>query len=154
MTTRPQRIDFTGGDAVAIVFSGFCLTHCLCWPFLIAALPSLMNAESGMLHQVLGAFSILISFVVLGVAFDCHRDCSVIVPGIAGVTFLAVNTVLPQECCSAVNAYIAGKITFTEVTVLNWLTFMLAPIGAALLILAHFKNRRLVASRKPRGKKP
>ncbi|QDT35389.1 MerC domain-containing protein [Thalassoglobus polymorphus] len=153
MVSKSQRIDFVGADKVAMLFSGCCLVHCLGWPFLIAALPSLVSTESGMLHQALGAFSILISLVVLGVAFDCHGNHRVIAVGIAGMSLLAVNAAMPGEYCSAVNAYIAGNITLTEVSLTNWLTFLLAPLGAGLLIIAHFDNRRLLANSSPRRKK-
>lgn len=145
MTPQPQRIDSTGGDEAAMLLSGCCLAHCLGWPFLIAALPSLVISESGLLHQMLGVISILISLVVLGVAYDKHRNYWVVAVGIAGITLLAVNIALPIECCSVVYECIAGKIPLSEITPANWLTFLIAPFGAALLILAHYKNRQLLS---------
>lgn len=152
MPVKRQHVDFTGGDEVAIGFSVCCMLHCLAWPFLLALVPSLLDPSNGLLHQLLGALSVLISLLVLGVGYDFHRTRLPVLLGLCGIVLLAVNIALPLECCTAVTAWASGSLHFSEITLASWGAFLMAPAGAVLLIGAHVSNRKLLANRRTRRK--
>lgn len=152
MSAKRQHVDFTGGDEVAISLAAFCLLHCLAWPFLLAMGPSVLDSSSGLLHQFLGALSILVSLLVLGTGYDFHRKRVPVLLGICGIVLLSINIVLPLECCSAVTAWASGGLHFSEIKLANWGAFLMAPAGAVFLIAAHFSNLQLLAGQSARRK--
>lgn len=147
MSVRRQRVDFTGSDEVAIGLSTCCLLHCVAWPFLLANVPGVLDPSSGLLHQMLGAISVFVSLIVLGIGYDFHHTRSPVALGICGIVLLTINIVLPLECCSAVTAWASGRLSFSEIKFVNWGAFLIAPVGAVLLISAHTSNRRLLKKR-------
>lgn len=128
LATRDIEPPIRGLDALAMVFSGLCLLHCLALPVLVAALPlaasSLFADER--FHQWLLLGAVPTSVVALGWGWRRHRDAPVAWLGIAGLVFMV---------------FAAFGIEF------GWIDAHgergLTIVGAVLLAIAHLRNFRL-----------
>ncbi len=130
-----------------------CIVLTLVTSVLLTAMPGLLGDEAGLLHKVLATMTSVISLIILGIGYDIHRIRWRIVFGIPGVLFLLVNMALPTDCCYTVNVWAAGKLDISEVTLVNWLGFLMTPFGTILLICAHVVNRTRM-KKSPVKKKP
>lgn len=152
MPVRRQHVDSTGGDEEATSLSACCLLHCLAWPFLFAIVPGMIVPSSELLHPFLGALSVPISFLVLGVGYDFHRTRLPVLPSNCGIVPLAINIILPLECCSAVTTWASRNVHFSEINLANRGAFLMARAAAVLLISAYISKGQLLAGQSPRWK--
>jgi hypothetical protein len=128
LVTTADQPPIRGLDALAIVFSGLCLLHCLALPVLVAALPlaasSLFADER--FHQWLLLGAVPTSVIALGWGWRRHRDRQVTWLGAAGMAFM-------------VFAAVGIEFAWIAATAERGLTI----VGAVLLALAHVRNYRL-----------
>ena len=114
-----------GLDALAMLFSGLCLIHCLALPLLVAALPlaasSLVADER--FHQWLLLGAVPTSVIALGWGWRRHRDSLVAWLGIIGLLLM-------------VFAAFGIQIGLLDARGERVLTV----IGAVLLAIAHLRN--------------
>lgn len=128
LATSAEAPPIRGLDALAIVFSGLCLLHCLALPVLVAVLPL---AASGVVaderfHQWLLLGAVPTSVVALGWGWRRHRDRRVALMGAAGMIFMVL-------------AAIGIAFGWVDANAERVLTI----VGAVLLALAHVRNYRL-----------
>lgn len=117
-----------GLDALALVFSGLCLVHCLALPVLIAVLPlaasSLVADER--FHQWLLLGVVPTSVLALGWGWRRHRSPLVLWLGVVGMSLMSY-------------AAFGRGLNDLSVAGERWLTV----IGAVLLALGHLRNYQL-----------
>lgn len=117
-----------GLDAVALIFSGLCLVHCLALPVLVAILPlaasSLVADER--FHQWLLLGVVPTSVVALGWGWRRHRSPLVFACGLVGMCLMSY---------AAFGRQLNELSTDGE----RWLTV----IGALLLAAGHLRNYQL-----------
>lgn len=144
MNSRTRTLDLSGTDEAAMLISACCLAHCISVPLLLALLPGLtdlLNAGNS-LHLVFSGLTVLFSVVILLLGYDHHRLRKVLAWGILGAVLIALASLSPADCCSAILSWAAGKISVSEVPPVSWGVFLLTPLGTLSLILAHLENRR------------
>ena len=117
-----------GLDAVALVFSGLCLVHCLALPVLVAILPIAMSSfvADERFHQWLLLGVVPTSVLALGWGWRRHRDPAVLWLGLTGMSLMTY-----AAFGRGLNDLSAGGE--------RWLTV----IGAVMLAIGHFRNYQL-----------
>ncbi len=123
-----SQIQLTTVDTAGISLSVACLIHCLLLPLLVPFLPLLAVFENEFVHISLAVILFAIGAWAFIRGYRLHKQISVVVSGVAGISLLLLAIVLheiPIELSS-------GLELGTVVTCL----------GSALLIGAHFFNIR------------
>jgi|CXWL01.1.fsa_nt_gi peptidoglycan/LPS O-acetylase OafA/YrhL len=109
------------GDSVGQALSVLCIVHCLATPFVLAAAPTASHLLGGV-HPVLLVFVVGTALWAFIPGYRHHKRPMIIVAALVGVTLLTVATVLFEG-----NIWLEGALTIP---------------GAAMLMWAHWKNRR------------
>ncbi|MBX7114875.1 MAG: MerC domain-containing protein [Myxococcaceae bacterium] len=111
------------GDSVGQALSLICIIHCLAAPFVLAAMPTLSHFMGGF-HPVLLVFVVGTALWAFIPGYKHHRRPSIIVAALVGVTLLTLATLLFE-----------GDVLMESALTIP---------GAAVLMWAHWKNRRCV----------
>lgn len=109
------------GDSVGQALSVLCIVHCLAMPFVLAMAPTASHFLGGV-HPVLLVFVIGTALWAFIPGYRHHRRPIIIAAALAGVALLTVATVVFE-----------GDV---------WLESGFTIPGAALLMWAHWQNRR------------
>ncbi len=78
-------------DGAAIGLSGLCLLHCLALPFFVGALPMLVPFTESHLHAQMLYFAVPLSVVAVGIGYARHRNSSVVLTAVAGMSLLVLG---------------------------------------------------------------
>ena len=76
---------------MAISLSGLCLVHCLLLPFIIVALPLLVQFNGAHFHAQMLIVVIPVSLFAFAIAYRRHRNKAIIAWGIAGITIMFIG---------------------------------------------------------------
>ncbi len=115
--TTPEKSDLLG-----TVLSGVCMVHCVSMPALMSAAPAAASVLGGFHPVLLGAVA-LVALWAFWPGFRVHRRLEVVVLAGLGFSLLAV-----------------AALAFEE----SVLETVLSLGGAALMMVAHLRNRALV----------
>ncbi len=110
---------------MAISLSGLCLVHCLLLPFIIVALPMLVQINDTHFHVQMLIVVIPVSLFAFALAYRRHRNKAIIVWGIAGITIM----------------FIGGTIAHANYG--NLADSLLTIAGSIVLATSHYFNNRL-----------
>lgn len=110
-------------DTLGQVLSAVCAVHCVTTPFLVTALPAAGSVLGGA-HPVLLVLVIAVALWAFVPGYRCHRNPAVVGLALGGITFLSV----------AALAFEGNVVAETALSL----------VGAALMMVAHFRNRVLL----------
>lgn len=111
-------------DKASIGLSFVCVIHCLILPILIILSPSLaiIPSDNETFHLVILIAVIPISLIALITGFKKHKQKSILISGLVGMTILVLAVILEDVIESE----------YAEV--------ILTTIGAMIMMIAHLKN--------------
>ncbi len=110
-------------DSFAISIAGICFVHCLLAPVLLVLFPviSSIYVFQEVFHEFLLLVIIPSSTVALFLGCRRHKDFSVVLAGISGLSLLFIGAFITTESKEA----------------------MLTVLGSSVMIVAHIRNFRL-----------
>lgn len=112
-------------DHLAITMSGLCVVHCLLLPFVIVALPLLVQFDGNHFHLQMLVVIIPVSLIAFAYAYPRHRNKTIIAWGLAGIAIMCVGGTIAHANY--------GAIADTTLTI----------AGSIILATSHFFNNRL-----------
>jgi hypothetical protein len=112
-------------DHLAITLSGLCVVHCLLLPFIIVALPLLVQFNGKHFHLQMLVAVIPVSLIAFAYAYPRHRNKTIIAWGLVGIAIM----------------FVGGTIAHANYGAVADTTLTMA--GAIILATSHFFNNRL-----------
>ncbi len=112
-------------DHLAITLSGLCLVHCLLLPFIIVALPLLVQFNGKHFHLQILVAVIPVSLIAFAYAYPRHGNKTIIAWGLVGIAIM----------------FIGGTIAHANYGAVADTTLTMA--GSVILATSHYFNNRL-----------
>jgi hypothetical protein len=112
-------------DRLAITLSGVCLLHCLLLPFIIVALPLLVQFNGKHFHLQMLVAVIPVSLIAFAIAYPRHGNKTIIAWGLVGIAIMFVGGTIAHANY--------GAVADTTLTI----------AGSVILATSHFFNNRL-----------
>jgi hypothetical protein len=144
-------------DSAGVAASAICAVHCAAMPLAMSYLPVIARSwlADASFHRWMAGGCFLLAVMAFGPGWKCHRQVGPALLGTIGIGLLAVGSlVVDGKCCSSCAALPIGQdsqpgaamlatpVTHCDLNEFPTLTWMLTPLGGALLVVGHVANHR------------